>query len=83
MYGNFLLFLVGNTVMTTDSDKSNSKLKALEDLDALGETLLKENLSGKATATSRSVFNRYVSACVLFKHNHCMSFILEYRKKYQ
>ncbi|GLV41931.1 Golgi-localized gamma-adaptin ear containing ARF binding protein [Carabus blaptoides fortunei] len=50
--------LVDNNVVNMESDKSNSKLKALEDLDALGETLLKENLSGTATTTSRSAFNR-------------------------
>lgn len=41
-----------------DPDKCQNKMKGLEDLDALGKSLLKENLSG-ATYRLGSTFNRY------------------------
>lgn len=43
-----IYILAGNSTTNNEPEKTNSKLKALEDLDALGESLLKENLSGGA-----------------------------------
>lgn len=45
-----LIILVDNNT-TGDTEKSKNKMKAFEDLDVLGETLLKENLSSVSSKT--------------------------------
>lgn len=48
---------IGNSSTNPEPEKTNSKLKALEDLDVLGEALLKENLLAGSTRTLPS-FNK-------------------------